>query len=75
MNLSVEHVLLFALVVCAFYYLMNGCGGNLTEGVVNCPDGCVSLKVHSDAVYHLQEQARQTGAGTHCYSDTHGAGI
>jgi hypothetical protein len=26
MNLSVEHVLMFVLVFCAFYYMMNRCG-------------------------------------------------
>uniref|UniRef100_A0A6C0FBR7 Uncharacterized protein n=1 Tax=viral metagenome TaxID=1070528 RepID=A0A6C0FBR7_9ZZZZ len=26
MNLTVEHVLMFVLVFCAFYYLKNGCG-------------------------------------------------
>ena len=26
MNLSVEHVLMFALVICALYYLMGDCG-------------------------------------------------
>ena len=32
MNLSVEHVLMFVLVVCAFYYLMGSCG--CKEGII-----------------------------------------
>jgi hypothetical protein len=35
MNLSVEHVLMFVLVFCAFYYLKNGCG--CKEGVSPSP--------------------------------------
>ena len=81
MNLSVEHVLLFAFVVYVFYYLMNGCGGNLTEGVtvdVNCPPGCMKTKDHIAVVDWLQKQAaeaRPAGGGTQCYSETRGAGI
>ena len=33
MNLSVEHVLMFALVVCALYYLMGKCGCRRFEGM------------------------------------------
>ena len=33
MNLSVEHVLMFALVFCAFYYMTNRCG--CKEGVID----------------------------------------
>jgi len=38
MNLSVEHVLMFALVVCVFYYLMGKCDCKLVEGATNETD-------------------------------------
>ena len=34
MNLSVEHCLMFVLVVCAFYYLMGKCSCRRVEGVL-----------------------------------------
>lgn len=41
MNLSVEHVLLFALVVCAFYYL------NRVEGVKSGSPKCPETKINT----------------------------
>ena len=38
MNISVEHVLMFALVVCVFYYLMGNCG--CKEGYVDQKSFC-----------------------------------
>ena len=41
MSLTLKHVFIFALVFCAFYYLMGDCGCNLTEGInffQKCPD-------------------------------------
>ena len=45
MNLSVEHVLMFVLVFCAFYYMMNRCG--CKEGIKDkCPLDCISSDIY-----------------------------
>jgi len=42
MNLTVEHVLMFVLVFCAFYYLMKGCG--CKEGMkTSNPEQCKNI--------------------------------
>jgi len=46
MNLSVEHVLLFALVVCALYYLMGSCG---------CKEGYTPSGKKGDCCNHDKE--------------------
>ncbi len=47
MNLSVERVLIFALVICAFYYLNRV---ERVEGIKSCPSGCVAKKLYDDTV-------------------------
>ena len=45
MNLSVEDVLMFALVVCALYYLMGKCGCRIVEGITSqaCMNNCTYI--------------------------------
>ena len=57
MELTVEHVLMLALVFCAFYYLMGGCG--CKEGAVFDTDG----KRVSD------KKCPQAGKTTACHAD------
>ena len=59
MNLSVEHILLFGLVVCALYYLMGGC---------DCKEGIIFFKgipLEKNKGEQLCPEAGATGA---CYA-------
>jgi len=60
MNLSVEHVLLFGLVVCALYYLMGGC--DCKEGIIIDNRGIPFEKFEGE---QLCPEAGATGA---CYA-------
>ncbi len=53
MNLNVEHVLMFALVVCVFYYLIGSCGCRRVEGVTpfsGVVEECITDAIWNDKV-------------------------
>jgi len=50
MNLSAEHVLMFALVICALYYLMNKCDCRRVEGLT--PFSAEVEECITDAIYN-----------------------
>mgnify|MGYP000993824400 CR=1 FL=1 len=51
MNLSVEHVLMFALIVCALYYLMGSCGCKEGYTPSGKPGDCCRKNGDCDSYY------------------------